>query len=1138
MRREGGSSDDVIVDSSGNVGVGTSTPGSKLTIDANFTGYNVPLDVRNSGSSHPYLWVAQTFSVNTGSVVEPVGRILSTSSSWTYGTFGSNKFTIEGMKSGGIDIRSNIGAPITFSTGGTQDFSVERARIDSSGRLLVGTATVRANFLNSTSSPNVQIEGVGADGGSLALVTNFNSGNSSTRTSVLQLGRAGSTSLGSNTIVAANNFLGSVIFSGNDGSEFVSAASIDGQVDGTPGANVMPGRIVLSTTAAGAATPTERLRIDSSGNVGINNTNPDQKLVVAGNIRTTGSLYGPSNFIIDPSTVGDDTGTVEIKGNLVVQGTTTTINSTTVDLDHLSLGDNEVANFGNSNDLQIYHNGSNSYIDDAGTGNLIIGAANFQLMNVAHTENHITASDNGSVAIYYDAVQKFQTTLGGVRIGSSTAPIDINAYETLNNGTLSFEGSAGQLFSITNNLTSGSIFSVNDVSGIPSIDVDADGTVSLAEFGGTVAIGTSNGYTIGAVSTHKLTISSADILAAGPSSTDMFYIRHQGVAGNFALQTVVGISNLGNFHLQPYGGNVGIGTANPPKKLTVNGDILVADENKIFLNSNADIALNTRKTFGNVTFKYVWTLSFDGLPAPYTIVQSSNDYSDFLNANLELTYVSGTQPSGTVYAYISIASNTIDLVAIRQTSALDYDDTTVFELSTTTIGSGTQNLQFKILNSNFTRPAIPFLSLGGDTEPSNYTYTPDLLKIGNNNFENLSDVISLTGTVSVGHNSFNGTLPSSINSNAVGNSCFLYSRLVNYSVGLGTLIGGFGQTYSASVGIGYQFSLNRNASLDIGIGHETVGESAPRGSTELTYTITTQPTSMPADGTYNNVYFVDKLGTKTYNYTLTIVVSGGAITSTSLGFAFLPKDLPAVNDVMSTTNASFAGMELTVNSVTEIGGGYNVGVGGYTLRFIDGASGNTGIGHAALNNIGTGSYNTALGHNSGSAITTGNYNVVIGSNNGSTIATSSNNIILSDGQGNIRQFIDSNGNVGIGVTGTIGYKLEVNGSFAATTKSFLIPHPTKENYKLRHGSLEGPENGVYVRGRTSTNIIELPDYWTGLVDADSITVNLTPIGKTQTLWVKEIKDNKVFVGSKCATVEYFYTVFGERKDVEKLEVEF
>jgi hypothetical protein len=59
-----------------------------------------------------------------------------------------------------------------------------------------------------------------------------------------------------------------------------------------------------------------------------------------------------------------------------------------------------------------------------------------------------------------------------------------------NSGTLSFEGSAGQLFSITNDLT-GSIFSVNDVSGIPSIDVNADGTVYLASFNGNIGIGTS-----------------------------------------------------------------------------------------------------------------------------------------------------------------------------------------------------------------------------------------------------------------------------------------------------------------------------------------------------------------------------------------------------------------------------------------------------------------------------------------------------------------------------------------------------------------------------------------------------------------------------------------------------------------------
>ena len=130
----------------------------------------------------------------------------------------------------------------------------------------------------------------------------------------------------------------------------------------------------------------------------------------------------------------------------------------------------------------------------------------------------------------------------------------------------------------------------------------------------------------------------------------------------------------------------------------------------------------------------------------------------------------------------------------------------------------------------------------------------------------------------------------------------------------------------------------------------------------------------------------------------------------------------------------------------------------------------------------------------------------------------------------------SNGNVGVNTT-SASYNLEVNGSFAATTKSFIIDHPTKPDHKLRYGSLEGPENGIYVRGRSREFVIELPEYWTKLVDPDSITVNLTPIGKTQTLWVKDIRDNKIYIGSKCSEINYFYMVLAERADVDKLEVE-
>jgi hypothetical protein len=71
--------------------------------------------------------------------------------------------------------------------------------------------------------------------------------------------------------------------------------------------------------------------------------------------------------------------------------------------------------------------------------------------------------------------------------------ITLRVYPT-SNGTLSFEGSAGQLFSITNSMT-GSIFSVNDVSGIPSIEVLANGIIELAEFGGFVAYGVSQAVT-------------------------------------------------------------------------------------------------------------------------------------------------------------------------------------------------------------------------------------------------------------------------------------------------------------------------------------------------------------------------------------------------------------------------------------------------------------------------------------------------------------------------------------------------------------------------------------------------------------------------------------------------------------------
>jgi hypothetical protein len=129
------------------------------------------------------------------------------------------------------------------------------------------------------------------------------------------------------------------------------------------------------------------------------------------------------------------------------------------------------------------------------------------------------------------------------------------------------------------------------------------------------------------------------------------------------------------------------------------------------------------------------------------------------------------------------------------------------------------------------------------------------------------------------------------------------------------------------------------------------------------------------------------------------------------------------------------------------------------------------------------------------------------------------------------------GNVGIGTTSP-AYKLHVNGSFAANTKSFVIDHPTKPGHKLRYASLEGNENGVYVRGRlTGNSEIQLPEYWTKLVDENSITVNLTPVGHRQSLYVARIENNTVCVSGE-ANIDCYYVVYGERVDVEKLVTEY
>ena len=137
----------------------------------------------------------------------------------------------------------------------------EQARIDSSGKLLVGTPTARTIATQSTA---IQNEGTSFDSTGFSTCRNSNDQFGP----LIHFGKTRGTSVGSNTIVANNDDLGGLIWGGADGFNVDSqAAYLLCQVDGTPGANDMPGRLVFFTTPDGASSPLERMRIRSDGRI-------------------------------------------------------------------------------------------------------------------------------------------------------------------------------------------------------------------------------------------------------------------------------------------------------------------------------------------------------------------------------------------------------------------------------------------------------------------------------------------------------------------------------------------------------------------------------------------------------------------------------------------------------------------------------------------------------------------------------------------------------------------------------------------------------------------------------------------------------------------------------------------------------
>jgi hypothetical protein len=264
-----------------------STSGA-LTVTGTISGGNVTAPTATFTTLTGTTTAGTTATFTSGSFTSLTG----VTTTVTSGVFSSGIATAPSVAIGsGTTYKPGIYSPgadqVAISTNGTQ-----RATIDSSGRLLVGTSSARSNltFGGVGISPLYQVESTGAES-SISITRNATNNLSNAR---LVFAKNNSATLGTNVLVDSGEVLGEIAFNGNDGTNFIVGANITGEVDGTPGSNDMPGRLVFSTTADGAASPTERLRITSAGLVGLGTSSPSERLSVAGNIcipyTTSGSI--------------------------------------------------------------------------------------------------------------------------------------------------------------------------------------------------------------------------------------------------------------------------------------------------------------------------------------------------------------------------------------------------------------------------------------------------------------------------------------------------------------------------------------------------------------------------------------------------------------------------------------------------------------------------------------------------------------------------------------------------------------------------------------------------------------------------------------------------------------------------------
>jgi hypothetical protein len=969
--------------------------------------------------------------------------------------------------------------------------------------------------------------------------------------------------LAATTAVSSGDTLGELQFSGyGDATNRYAAANITAAVDATPGTNDMPGRLVFSTTQDGTTTPTEALRINSSQNVGIGNgvTSTDSAFTVSKAITTGTTAYGIRNYTTVSSNI--TSAYLSFSSHAYTTAASFTLNNYThYEAQQITIG------AGSTVTNQVGFNAGSGLIGATNNygfyGNIPSGTGRWNFYAAGTADNYFagpiklgqTYYSNIGIGIFYAPASVAATgiyqdpTINSATTSSytlnSTFPTTAAASFTL--GTLTHynanQGTLGAGSTITNQYgfsagggltgaTNNYGFYGNIPSGTNRWNFYAN-TTAWNYFAGRLGVGSTS------LTDTSLRIGQNISGAAGAYGVLLFTdVLSDVTSVAYGFRSSVGtqataftLANLNHFNATQ--GTLGAGSAVTNQYgFNVTNTLIGATNNYGFYGDIAGgtgrwnfYANGTASNYfaGNV---YIGTTGNDYARTwRFVVRQDQNAVSNFgfinttagTNAAVQISKITGTGNSYLDWALVDNNGTPYD--AFNYGSAVTHVSWTLGASERLRVNStGTVSIAGAPPTTSITSKlyiASDITLAGANRSILGNLYFDTAWKYTGNGYgwgwrdDSAGKIQFIRAANNTGGANAAATVTLS--------DLETYD-LVNNRIGIGTSSPGAKLEVYGDTILGGTVGANRKLTID------------GNGIATFRYD----------DNSLTNAIQLDNLASAITNHGLGVVWRFGTDVSTTAiqsGAIRVAKEQTWTST--ATTQDSYMSFSTTLDGTL-----------GERVRIT--SSGSVGIGATPTSLLHIQSSSDVALQIRGSAASDQtiqfgrsdqNSTWIVGRDNTDSTfriqyAASSSVGTLSDSA----YFLidDATGNVGIGTVAP-GYKLEVNGSFAATTKSFVIDHPTKPSMKLRYGSLEGPENGVYVRGRIKdVNTIELPEYWTKLVDPATITVNLTPVGSHQNLYVYNIENNVVTVKNSNMlnkSIDCFYTVFAERCDVEKLQVE-